>query len=87
MAGGAPHDTMPPMLTTLLLFACASEAPAPPAVAPAAPAAQAPAPVAPAKVDLASFAAVSDDGSPRDMSHLRGHPTVVWFYPKAATGG
>jgi len=87
-------STLSGMLPTILLcLACASspdsgdpadvkpteapapQAPAPPEEAPAAP------------VDLASFAATAHDGTPRDISHLRGHPTVVWFYPKAATGG
>jgi len=35
-----------------------------------------------------TFASVLNrDGSPRSRDHLIGHPTVLWFYPAAATGG
>jgi hypothetical protein len=35
-----------------------------------------------------SFAAVSNrDGQPRVPADLVGHPTVMWFYPAANTGG
>ena len=35
-----------------------------------------------------SFAAVTNrDGSPRVPADLVGHPTVMWFYPAANTGG
>lgn len=33
------------------------------------------------------FAATSDAGLPRTRDDLLGHPTVVWFYPAAATSG
>ncbi len=33
------------------------------------------------------FAASNRDGSPRDRDDLIGQPTVLWFYPKAATSG
>jgi len=76
---------MIPHLVLATLLACGKSTP------PAEPAQ--PLPVAapqadpPAKVSLASFRATAHDGAPRDISQLRGHPTVVWFYPKAATGG
>jgi hypothetical protein len=35
-----------------------------------------------------TFAAVTNrDGSPRTPADLVGHPTVMWFYPAAGTGG
>jgi hypothetical protein len=34
-----------------------------------------------------TFRATADDGTPRDRDDLLGHPTVMWFYPAAATGG
>ncbi|MCB9687800.1 MAG: hypothetical protein H6738_02525 [Alphaproteobacteria bacterium] len=33
------------------------------------------------------FTATADDGSARGHDNLIGHPTVLWFYPAAATGG
>ncbi|MFZ5785879.1 MAG: hypothetical protein ACOY3Y_05510, partial [Acidobacteriota bacterium] len=33
------------------------------------------------------FVAANSDGSTRGRPDLIGHPTVVWFYPAAATGG
>ena len=33
------------------------------------------------------FAATNRDGSARSKDDLQGHPTVVWFYPMAATSG
>ncbi len=33
------------------------------------------------------FAATNRDGSARSKEDLLGHPTVVWFYPMAATSG
>lgn len=33
------------------------------------------------------FAATNRDGSGRDREDLLGHPTVIWFYPAAATAG
>ncbi len=33
------------------------------------------------------FAATNRDASGRDREDLLGHPTVIWFYPAAATAG
>lgn len=33
------------------------------------------------------FTAWNSDGAERSKPDLIGHPTVVWFYPAAATGG
>lgn len=33
------------------------------------------------------FDATNRDDTPRDRDNLLGHPTVIWFYPAAATGG
>jgi len=33
------------------------------------------------------FVATNRDGSGRDREDLLGHPTVMWFYPAAATSG
>ncbi len=33
------------------------------------------------------FAARNRDGAARDREDLLGHPTVMWFYPAAATAG
>lgn len=33
------------------------------------------------------FAATNRDRSPRSRPDLVGHPTVMWFYPAAATSG
>jgi len=33
------------------------------------------------------FEALNRDGSPRGRGDLVGQPTVLWFYPKAATSG
>jgi len=68
---------MLPLLAALL--GCGAPPPAPPS---------APVPAAAPEVpSLAAFHGMAHDGTARDLSHLRGHPTVVWFYPKAATGG
>lgn len=40
-----------------------------------------------APVSLPSFAALHYDGSERGPDDLRGHPTVMWFYPFAQTYG
>lgn len=34
-----------------------------------------------------AFAATAQDGAPRDVADLMGHPTVLWFFPAANTGG
>lgn len=36
---------------------------------------------------LPEFAATNSDGSGRAREDLLGHPTVMWFYPAAATAG
>jgi hypothetical protein len=36
---------------------------------------------------LPSFSATNRDGSARGPDDLRGHPTVMWFYPAAGTSG
>jgi hypothetical protein len=33
------------------------------------------------------FTATAMDGTPRSQPDLVGHPTVLWFYPAAGTGG
>lgn len=66
-----------------LLLACGAPPPAAPPPAPAPAAAPAPAP----RPSLDAVHATSHEGAPRTVADLRGHPTVVWFYPKAATGG
>jgi len=33
------------------------------------------------------FAALNRDGAPRSREDLLGHPTVIWFYPLAASSG
>ncbi len=38
-------------------------------------------------VSAPEFAAVNFDGSARSREDLLGHPTVMWFYPAAATSG
>lgn len=38
-------------------------------------------------VPLPEFSARAQDGSPRGPSDLRGAPTVMWFYPLAASAG
>lgn len=36
---------------------------------------------------LPEFTATNRDGSARGPDDLRGHPTVMWFYPAAGTAG
>ncbi len=38
-------------------------------------------------LELPTFAAVAHNGQPRGPEHLKGHPTVIWFYPAAGTAG
>ena len=38
-------------------------------------------------VSLPEFAATNMDGSSRSREDVLGHPTVMWFYPAAATAG
>lgn len=38
-------------------------------------------------IALPSFAATNRDGSARSRDDLLGHPTVMWFYPLAASAG
>lgn len=59
------------LLSWLLVAGCASSH----GVHPAAPV---PAPV---------FSVVNQDGQPRTQQDLLGKPTVLWFYPAAATYG
>jgi len=33
------------------------------------------------------FSATNRDGGARSREHLTGHPSVIWFYPAANTGG
>ncbi len=44
--------------------------------------------VAPAEpVPVPEFSATNRDGTARSSADLVGHPTVLWFYPLANTGG
>lgn len=36
---------------------------------------------------LPEFRAINRDGAARRREDLLGHPTVIWFYPAAATAG
>jgi hypothetical protein len=36
---------------------------------------------------LPEFSATNSDGAARSREDLLGHPTVMWFYPAAATAG
>ncbi len=36
---------------------------------------------------LPDFVAINSDGAARSREDLLGHPTVMWFYPAAATAG
>lgn len=38
-------------------------------------------------ISLPSFAATNRDGTARRRDDLLGHPTVMWFYPLAASAG
>jgi len=38
-------------------------------------------------LEAPDFTAWNSDGEERSKPDLIGHPTVVWFYPAAATGG
>jgi thioredoxin-dependent peroxiredoxin len=38
-------------------------------------------------ISAPDFGATNRDGSARDRGDLLGHPTVMWFYPGAFTGG
>jgi hypothetical protein len=40
-----------------------------------------------APIEAPAFTAVNRDGAPRDPTALLGHPTVLWFYPLAASAG
>jgi hypothetical protein len=40
-----------------------------------------------APVPAPEFAATNLDGSARSRADLLGHPTVMWFYPAAASAG
>ena len=41
----------------------------------------------PEALPLIDFTATNYDGSERGRDHLVGHPTVIWFYPRAQTAG
>jgi len=38
-----------------------------------------------AELPLPEFEALNSDGGVRGPDHLRGHPTVMWFFPFAGT--
>lgn len=38
-------------------------------------------------VPLPDFSATNRDGAARGPADLQGHPTAMWFYPAAFTGG
>ena len=38
-------------------------------------------------LEVVDFTALNSDGNTRDASHLRGNPTVLWFFPAADTPG
>jgi cytochrome oxidase Cu insertion factor (SCO1/SenC/PrrC family) len=40
-----------------------------------------------AALPLPDFKATSHDGTPRGPEDLRGHPTVLWFFPMVGTPG
>lgn len=65
-------------LALALLAACASHAPLATGLYGHAPSAAVPAP---------EFTVRNRDGAARSRDALLGHPTVVWFYPAAATAG
>jgi cytochrome oxidase Cu insertion factor (SCO1/SenC/PrrC family) len=67
-------------MIALVLFACTSHAPAVAAgplhgERPASP------------ISTPDFEARNQHGQPRTKEALLGHPTVMWFYPAAATAG
>jgi hypothetical protein len=75
-------------LFTILLLGCRS--PAPPSESLPSGEAVAPAligtrPIQP--VALPAFTARNSDGTTRTADAVRGHPTVVWFFPAAGTPG
>ena len=68
-------------MIALVLFACGMRAPA---VADAA-SLHGERPAAP--IPMPEFQALDQHGEPRTKAALLGHPTVMWFYPAAATAG
>lgn len=68
-----------------LVVACAPRVEAPVAHSPEGVTLHGTAPASP--LAAPEFAATDRDGTPRDRSSLLGHPTVLWFYPAAGTGG
>ncbi len=68
-------------MIALVLFACSSRAP----TAAGAVALHGERPTTP--VPAPDFHAVNQRGEPRTKDALLGHPTVMWFYPAAATAG
>jgi cytochrome oxidase Cu insertion factor (SCO1/SenC/PrrC family) len=69
-------------MIALVLLACTSKAPTSAAVPVSLHGER---PTAP--VPLPDFHAVDQHGQPRSKEALLGHPTVLWFYPAAATAG
>ena len=68
-------------MIALVLFSCTMRAPA---VAGAA-SLHGERPTAP--IQTPDFQALDQHGQPRTKQALLGHPTVMWFYPAAATAG
>jgi len=68
-------------MIALVLFACTARLPA---VADAA-SLHGERPAAP--IPVPDFKALDQHGQPRTKEALLGHPTVMWFYPAAATAG
>jgi cytochrome oxidase Cu insertion factor (SCO1/SenC/PrrC family) len=69
------------MMIGLVLLACSSRSPAPASAG----ALHGERPTAP--VSVPDFRAQEQHGQPRSKEALLGHPTVLWFYPAAATAG
>jgi cytochrome oxidase Cu insertion factor (SCO1/SenC/PrrC family) len=68
-------------MIALLILACSSKAP----TAAGAIALHGERPTTP--VAAPDFHAIDQHGQPRTRDALFGHPTVMWFYPAAATAG
>ena len=68
-------------MIALVLFACSARVPS----AAAADSLHGERPTAP--IPTPEFRALEQHGQPRTKAALLGHPTVMWFYPAAATGG
>ena len=68
-------------MIALVLFACGARVPS--AVAADSLHGERP----PAPIATPDFQALDQHGQPRTKAALLGHPTVMWFYPAAATAG